>query len=117
MAYCMLALLRLLSVPRQFVYGHFVYDTSSADISCTDISSTTVYHYQRVGQLGLYVRATGLPVLKVTNSRSSFGKIPKIPVVKLMIYLHANTFIIDRKLPTLTNFYQPHKINFNSHCL
>jgi len=31
-------------VPRQFVYGHFVYDTSS-----TDISSTTVY--QRVRQL------------------------------------------------------------------
>src|SRR6218665_552721 len=32
------------TVPRQFVYGHFVYDTSS-----TDISSTTVY--QRTGQL------------------------------------------------------------------
>jgi len=31
-------------VPRQFVYEHFVYDTSS-----TNISSTTVY--QRVGQL------------------------------------------------------------------
>ena len=32
------------TVPRQFVYGHFVYDTSS-----TDISSTTVY--QGTGQL------------------------------------------------------------------
>src|SRR6218665_1872497 len=32
------------AVPRQLVYGHFVYDTSS-----TDISSTTVY--QRTGQL------------------------------------------------------------------
>jgi len=31
-------------VPRQLVYGHFVYDTSS-----TDVSSTTVY--QRVAQL------------------------------------------------------------------
>src|SRR6218665_2504844 len=41
----------------------------------------------------------GFPVLKVTNSRSSFGKIPKIPVVKLMTYLHANTFIIARKWP------------------
>src|SRR6218665_83073 len=37
------------SVPRQLVYGHFVYDTSSTDISSTDISSTTVY--QRVAQL------------------------------------------------------------------
>ena len=36
-------------VPRQLVYGHFVYDTSSTDISSTDISSTTVY--QCVGQL------------------------------------------------------------------
>src|SRR6218665_517180 len=36
-------------VPRQLVYGHFVYDTSSTDISSTDISSTTVY--QRVAQL------------------------------------------------------------------
>src|SRR6218665_544904 len=53
---------------------------------------------------------SGFPVLKVTNSRSSFGKIPKIPVVKLMTYLHANTFIIARKWPTLTHFYQLHKI-------
>jgi len=52
----------------------------------------------------------GFPVLKVTNSRSSFGKIPKIPVVKSMTYLHANTFIIARKWPTLTHFYQLHKI-------
>src|SRR6218665_1160564 len=33
-------------VPRQLVYGHFVYDTSSTDISSTDISSTTVYKRQ-----------------------------------------------------------------------
>src|SRR6218665_3045195 len=58
----------------------------------------------------------GFPVMKVTNSRSSFGKIPKIPVVKLMTYLHANTFIIARKWPTLTHFYQLHKIYEVSMC-
>ena len=35
-------------VPRQIVYGHFVYDTSSTDISTTDISSTTVPAYRTV---------------------------------------------------------------------
>ena len=38
------SLLMKIKVPRQFVYGHFVYNILS-----TDISSTTVY--QRVGQL------------------------------------------------------------------
>src|SRR6218665_3518883 len=60
--------------------------------------------------LGPIAGPPGFPVWKVTNSRSSFGKIPKIPVVKLMTYLHANTFIIARKWPTLTHFYQLHKI-------
>src|SRR6218665_1757725 len=32
----------ILSVPRQFVHQHFVYDTSSTDISSTDIWYTTV---------------------------------------------------------------------------
>ena|SRR6218665_509257 len=41
---------QLKKVPRQFVYGHFVYDTSS-----TDISSTTVGLYQRTGQLNIQV--------------------------------------------------------------
>ena len=31
---------KMIMVPRQLVYGHFVYDTSSTDISSTDISST-----------------------------------------------------------------------------
>ena len=40
---CLYLLFLSAVVPRQFLYGHFVYDTSSTDISSTDISSITVY--------------------------------------------------------------------------
>src|SRR6218665_2680878 len=53
--YCM----HLQGVPRQFVYGHFVYDTSS-----TDISSTTVY--QRTGQL--YIQLLFQQIIIFINS-------------------------------------------------
>src|SRR6218665_1600948 len=46
-------------VPRQLVYGHFVYDTSS-----TDISSTTVY--QRVAQL--YIQLLFQQIIIFINS-------------------------------------------------
>ena len=61
-------------------------------------------------QLPFRAGPPGFPVLKVTNSRSFFGKIPKIPVEKLMTYLPPNTFIIAKKWPTLTHFYKLHKI-------
>src|SRR6218665_2937506 len=41
------------TVPRQFVCGHFVYDTSFTDISSTDISSTV---YQHTRQLYIQLR-------------------------------------------------------------
>src|SRR6218665_258006 len=47
------------TVPRQFVYGHFVYDTSS-----TDISSTTVY--QGTGQL--YIQLLFQQIIIFINS-------------------------------------------------
>src|SRR6218665_3527328 len=57
------------SVPRQFVYGHFVYDTSS-----TDISSTTVY--QRTGQL--YIQIMFQQIIIFINSN---------------LYLHCDSFL------------------------
>ena len=51
-------------VPRQFVYGHFFYDTSSTDISSTDISSTTVY--QRTGLL--YIQLVFQQIIIFINS-------------------------------------------------
>jgi len=48
-----------LPVPRQFVYGHCVYDTSS-----TDISFTTVY--QRVRQL--YIQLLFQQIIIFINS-------------------------------------------------
>ena len=51
-------------VPRQLVYGHFVYDTSSTDISSTDILSTTVY--QRAGQL--YIQRLFQQIIIFMNS-------------------------------------------------
>src|SRR6218665_1465780 len=56
-------------VPRQFVYGHFVYDTSS-----TDISSTTVY--QRTGHL--YIQLLFQQIIISTNSN---------------FYLHYDSFL------------------------
>src|SRR6218665_2501395 len=51
-------------VPRQFVYGHFVYDTSSTDILSTDISSTAVY--QGTGQL--YIQLLFQQIIIFINS-------------------------------------------------
>ena len=54
--------------------------------------------------LYLYYRLTGplrIPVLKVTNFRCSFGKIPKIPVLELVVnkigdtFLHCRLFVAD----------------------
>src|SRR6218665_3941659 len=64
----------LRSVPRQLVYGHFVYDTSSTDISSTDISSTTVY--QRVAQL--YIQLPFQQIIIFINSN---------------FYLHYDSFL------------------------
>src|SRR6218665_2625024 len=61
-------------VPRQLVYGHFVYDTSSTDISSTDISSTTVY--QRTGQL--YIQLLFQQIIIFINSN---------------FYLHYDSFL------------------------
>src|SRR6218665_1896860 len=57
------------AVPRQFLCGHFVYDTSS-----TDISSTTVY--QRVGQL--YIQLLFQQIIIFINSN---------------FYLHYDSFL------------------------
>jgi len=65
------------TVPRQFVYGHVVYDTSSTDISSTDISSTTVY--QRVGQL--YIQLLFQKIIIFINSN---------------FYLHYDSFYQSR---------------------
>src|SRR6218665_114551 len=61
-------------VPRQFFYGHFVYDTSSTDISSTDIPSTTVY--QRVGHL--YIQLLFQQIIIFINSN---------------FYLHYDSFL------------------------
>src|SRR6218665_811920 len=55
---------RFWTVPRQFVYGHFVYETSSTDISATDISSTTVH--QRTRQL--YIQLPFQQIIILINS-------------------------------------------------
>src|SRR6218665_570744 len=70
---------RTLAVPRQFVYGLFVYDTSStafssSAISSTDISSATVY--QRVGQL--YIQLMFQQIIIFINSN---------------FYLHYDSFL------------------------
>ena len=52
-------------VPRQFVYGHFVYDTSSTDISPTDISFTIIV-CQRTGQL--YIQLLFQEIIIFINS-------------------------------------------------
>src|SRR6218665_3273754 len=75
----------LMRVPRQLVYGHFVYDTSSPDISSTDISSTTVY--QRVTQL--YIQLLFHQIIIFINSNfylhyDSFLSIP-LPLTLLII--------------------------------
>src|SRR6218665_298274 len=55
----LVAISRTQMVPRQFVYGHFVYDTSS-----TDNSSTTVY--QGTGQI--YIQLLFQKIIIFINS-------------------------------------------------
>src|SRR6218665_3951291 len=77
-------------VPRQFVYGHFVYDTSS-----TDISSTTVD--LRTGQL--YIQLLFQQINIFINSN---------------FYLHYDSFL-SNPLP-LTLYNDNTTYIFSKHC-
>src|SRR6218665_1071394 len=69
-------------VPRQLVYGHFVYDTSS-----TDISSTTVY--QRVAQLYIQLLFQQIIIFINSNFYLHYGSFLSIPLpLTLLIIQH-----------------------------
>jgi len=57
---------------------------------------TSSYYNRRVRIRDFWAGPPGISVLNMTNSRSSFGKVPKIPIgsMELMTYLQANTFIV-----------------------
>ena len=67
------------TVPRPFVYGHFVYDTSSTDISSTDISSTTVY--QRTGQLYIQLLFQQIIIFIDSNFYLHYDSFLSIPLL------------------------------------
>src|SRR6218665_3976377 len=76
-------------VPRQLVYGHFEYDTSSTDISSTDISSTTVY--QRVAQLYIQLLFQQIIIAINSNFYLHYDSFLSIPLTLTLLIIQHNT--------------------------
>ena len=73
-------------------------ETDSFFTNCTKLNSHIAFEFTFV--VTFIARPPRIPFLKVTNFRSAFGKIPKIPVLELLANKIGDTFLDYRFLVT-----------------